>query len=60
MSSLNNLLSSIENVNKTTNDILIIYAQKIAFIEFMKRVENKESLQTELTKKINEHYGNKG
>ena len=60
MSSLNNLLSSIENVNKTTNDILIIYAKKIAFIEFMKRVENKESLQTELTKKINEHYGNKG
>ena len=59
MSSLNNLLSSIENVNKTTNDILIIYAKKIAFIEFMKRVEDKESLQTELINKINEHYGNK-
>ena len=59
ISSYNNLLSSIENVNKTTNDILIIYAKKIAFRKFLSNVENKQNLEKELIKKINEHYGNK-
>lgn len=58
ISTINNLLDSIENVNKTTNDILIIYAKKLAFRHFIYKVDDKEQLETELKNKINEKYGN--
>jgi hypothetical protein len=58
ISTINNLLDSVENVNKTTNDILIIYAKKIAFRHFISNVNDKEQLETELKNKINEKYGN--
>jgi hypothetical protein len=56
---VNNLLSSSESANKTVNDILIIYAKKIAFRQFIVNVKNTEELQTELINKINANYGNK-
>jgi len=58
ISTINNLLDSVENVNKTTNDILIIYAKKIAFRHFISNVNDKEKLETEFKNKINEKYGN--
>ena len=59
VSTINNLLSSIESGNKTVNDIVIIMAKKIAFRQFMSNVEDKQKLETELIQKINENYGNK-
>lgn len=59
VSTINNLLSSIESGNKTVNDIVIIMAKKIAFNQFISNVEDKQKLETELIQKINENYGNK-
>jgi len=59
VSTINNLLSSIESGNKTVNEIVIIMAKKIAFNQFISNVEDKQKLETELIQKINENYGNK-
>jgi len=58
ISTINNLLDSVENVNKTTNDILIIYAKKLAFRNFLSKVDDKKQIEIELKDKINKNYGN--
>ena len=53
------LLNQIETSSKTTNDIIVIEAKKIAFCDFLSRIEDGEKFIQELTQKIEEHYGNK-
>ena len=52
-------MREIETNSKTARDIVIIEAKKIAFREYLQKIENKDEFIELLTNQIEEHYGNK-
>jgi hypothetical protein len=57
--SVENFMREIETNSKTARDIVIIEAKKIAFREYLQKIENKDEFIELLTNQIEEHYGNK-
>jgi penicillin-binding protein-related factor A (putative recombinase) len=57
ISPVSDFITKLENNNKTTNDIVVMYAKKIAFRYFISNINDKQKLRVELTKKIKDYYG---
>jgi len=57
ISPISNFMNKLENNDKTTKDIVVMYAKKIAFRYFLSNVKDKEKFRIELTKKIKDYYG---
>ncbi len=57
ISPISNFMNKLETNDKTTKDIVVMYAKKIAFRYFISNINDKQKLRIELTKKIKDYYG---
>ena len=59
MINLNTFFSEIETKNKSTREIVVIEAKKLAFVEHLTNVNDKENYINELKNKVNSYYENR-
>lgn len=57
ISPISNFMNKLETNDKTTKDIVVMYAKKIAFRYFISNIIDKQKLRIELTQKIKDYYG---
>jgi hypothetical protein len=57
ISPISNFINKLETNDKTTKDIVVMYAKKIAFRYFISNIIDKQKLRIELTQKIKDYYG---